>query len=142
MVNNDSIDLRIEKMPKENEKSKSINNKNRQFHKELHDGAIVWIDCDPQAGHEQSGRRPALIVSNDVFNQVIPLRFVLPITHTDRNSPFHVKLNSETKTDGYVMCEQLRSFDLVARKYEYIEDVPEAILNEVKSILIESIRKE
>lgn len=139
MVNDGCIETQVDKIPKKNENSK-IQNENLKGNMELHDGAIVWINCNPQAGHEQAGRRPALIVSNDIFNRVMPLRFVLPITHTNRKNPFHVRLDETTKTDGYIMCEQIKSFDLEARQYEYIEDAPEAIVNEVKAILIDSIK--
>lgn len=132
----------IESIPKNNEEIDNKNNKNTKAHKGLHDGAIIWVDCDPQAGHEQAGRRPALIVSNDIFNSVIGFRFVLPITHTERKNPFHVKLEGTIKTDGYIMCDQLKSLDVKARNYEYIEDAPKAVIEEVKQILIDSIKKE
>ena len=51
-------------------------------------GDIVYMDFDPQAGHEQRGRRPALVISNNLFNRINSLTMVCPITHTDRGSPF------------------------------------------------------
>ena len=53
-------------------------------------GDIVYLDFDPQAGHEQKGRRPALVVSNNLFNRVSSLTMVCPITHTDRRC-YHVR---------------------------------------------------
>ena len=66
-------------------------------------GDIVYLDFDPQAGHEQKDRRPALVISNNLFNRVSSLTMVCPITHTDRGSPFHIHLDSRTKTDGIIM---------------------------------------
>ena len=62
-------------------------------------GDIVYLDFDPQAGHEQRGRRPALVVSNNLFNRVSSLTMVCPITHTDKGHPFHIRLDDTTKTD-------------------------------------------
>ncbi|MDX9757500.1 MAG: type II toxin-antitoxin system PemK/MazF family toxin, partial [Sulfurimonas sp.] len=55
-------------------------------------GDLVILTFDPSAGHEQQGRRPALIISNEVFNKHVGLAIACPITNTDRNFPFHVKL--------------------------------------------------
>jgi mRNA interferase MazF len=55
-------------------------------------GDFVALSFDPQSGHEQKGRRPALVVSNDLFKQRTGLAIVCPITNTDRNVPFHVKI--------------------------------------------------
>ena len=75
-------------------------------------GDIVYLDFDPQSGHEQKGRRPALVVSNNLFNRVSSLTMVCPITHTDRHHPFHIRLDDRTKTDGVIMCDQVRMLDL------------------------------
>ena len=72
-------------------------------------GDIVYLDFDPQAGHEQRGRRPALVVSNNLFNRVSSLTMVCPITHTDKGHPFHIRLDDTTKTDGVVLCEDAGS---------------------------------
>ena len=67
-------------------------------------GDIVYLDFDPQSGHEQKGRRPALVISNNLFNRVSSLTMVCPITHTDRGHPFHLRLDERTKTDGVILC--------------------------------------
>lgn len=101
-------------------------------------GDIVVLTFDPQAGHEQQGRRPALIVSNEVFNKNIGLAVACPITNTDRSFPFHVKIDSQ-KLTGFVMSEQVKSIDFRARQVKFIEkatdELLENVLGIVKSIL-------
>jgi len=98
-------------------------------------GDFIVITFDPQAGHEQKGRRPALVVSNSVFNQYTGLAIVCPITNTYRDSSFHVAIaNSETLT-GYVMVEQVKSIDYKSRKVKWIETATNDLLAEVLSIL-------
>ena len=72
-------------------------------------GDFVILTFDPQAGHEQKGRRPALIVSNTLFNRRTGLAMVCPITKTKRNIPFHVEVPSESSLTGYIMVEQIKS---------------------------------
>jgi len=105
-------------------------------------GSIVWLDFDPQIGHEQKGRRPALIISNNTFNNFSKMAIVCPITKTNKNHPFHVKLNEKTKTTGVILCDQSRTLDIKARKYEFIENIPEEILLEVIDIIYGFIEKE
>lgn len=87
-------------------------------------GDIIYLDFDPQTGHEQKGRRPALVVSNNLFNRVSSLTMVCPITHTDRNHPFHLRLDQRTKTDGVILCDQARMLDLVSRHAAFEEKAP------------------
>lgn len=98
-------------------------------------GDIVYLDFDPQAGHEQRGRRPALVVSNDLFNRVSSLTMVCPITHTDRGHPFHVRLDDRTKTDGVVMCDQARMLDLTSRRAAYEEKAPADLVAEAVDLI-------
>ncbi len=99
-------------------------------------GDIVYLDFDPQSGHEQKGRRPALVVSNNLYNRVSNLTLVCPITHTDRNHPFHVRLDARTKTDGVILCDQARMLDLQSRKASFEETAPDEIVAEVVDLLI------
>jgi len=78
-------------------------------------GDFVALSFDPQSGHEQKGRRPALVVSNDLFNQHTGLAIVCPITNTDRDIPFHVKISGEISLTGFVMVDQVKSIDYVTR---------------------------
>ena len=105
-------------------------------------GSIVWLDFDPQIGHEQKGRRPALVISNDTFNNFSKMVIVCPITNLNKNHPFHIKLNRNTKTTGVILCDQARTLDIKARKYEFIENIPEEILLEVIDIIYGFIEKE
>ena len=99
-------------------------------------GDIVYLDFDPQAGHEQKGRRPALVVSNNLFNRVSSLTMVCPITHTDRNHPFHVRLDERTKTDGVILCDQARMLDLQSRNASFEEKAPEDIVADAVDLII------
>ena len=99
-------------------------------------GDIVALDFDPQSGHEQRGRRPALVVSGDLFNRTCHIAVVCPITNTDRGFPLHVPLDERTRTTGFVMCEQMKSLDVAARNVSRLEVVPPDILGEVVDILV------
>ncbi|AXH11957.1 type II toxin-antitoxin system PemK/MazF family toxin [Halarcobacter bivalviorum] len=96
-------------------------------------GDLVILTFDPQAGHEQKGRRPALIISNEAFNKALGLAIACPITNTNRDFPFHVKLESENLT-GFIMTEQIKSIDFNARKVKFVEKVDEETLNKVLGI--------
>ncbi len=98
-------------------------------------GDFVIVTLDPQSGHEQKGRRPALVISNTLFNKRTGLAIVCPITNTDRNFPFHVKVTDQPSIAGYVMVEQVKSIDFVSRKVRFVKKAPSEILNEVLGIL-------
>lgn len=100
-------------------------------------GDLVILTFDLSAGHEQQGRRPALIVSNEVFNQHVGLAIACPITNTDRNFPFHVKVDSKQFT-GFIMTEQLKSIDYKVRKVKFVEKVSDEVLDKVLGI-VESV---
>ncbi|MHB8126084.1 MAG: type II toxin-antitoxin system PemK/MazF family toxin [Desulfitobacteriaceae bacterium] len=97
-------------------------------------GDIIILEFDPQAGHEQKGRRPAIVVSNNTFNNFTKMAMVCPITNTKRGFPLHVVLNGSTTT-GVVMCEQVKALDISARNATFKEKVPIAIIEEVVDIL-------
>ncbi len=98
-------------------------------------GDLIAITFDPQAGHEQKGRRPALVVSKDLFNSSTGMAIVCPITNTDRGFPFHVPIPKTSKLTGFVMVEQVKSVDFHARRVKRIEPRNEELLSEVLSIL-------
>lgn len=98
-------------------------------------GDIIMLEFNPQAGHEQRGKRPALVVSNSTFNKFTKMSLVCPITNTDRNFPLHVSLDSRTVTTGVVMCEQVKSLDVFARNAAFREKVPSNIIEEVVDIV-------
>lgn len=102
-------------------------------------GSIIKINFNPQSGHEQAGYRPALVVSNDFFNQKTSMTIVCPITNTNNKFPLHVPLDSRTKTTGVVLCEQLKALDVEARGYRFVEMVPGDILENVIDIVFSEI---
>lgn len=106
-------------------------------------GDIVWLDFNPQSGHEQSRRRPALIVwNNDMLNKIPGLSQVCAISTTDNGFPLHVPLDNKSKnTTGFVLCEQNRVLDLNARNASYKDKVSNDVLNKVIDILIAEIEK-
>lgn len=98
-------------------------------------GDFVILTFDPQSGHEQKGRRPALVVSNTLFNRHTGLAIVCPITSTDRNIPFHVEIPDETFISGYIMVEQVKSVDHASQRAKFVEKAPQPVLDEVLGIL-------
>ena len=98
-------------------------------------GDFVILTFDPQSGHEQKGRRPALVVSNTLFNRHTGLAMVCPITSTFRDFPFHVTVPSGYSLTGYIMVEQIKSVDFVSRKLKFVEKSSQAVLEEVLAIL-------
>jgi mRNA-degrading endonuclease toxin of MazEF toxin-antitoxin module len=98
-------------------------------------GEIWLVGLDPAEGHEQKGRRAVLIVSPDAFNHVTKVPVVLPITsggNFARTAGFAVPLSGAgTKTTGVVRCDQPRALDLGARNGRKLENVPDAIMDEV-----------
>jgi mRNA interferase MazF len=98
-------------------------------------GDFVTVTFDPQSGHEQRGRRPALVVSNTLFNRHTGLAIVCPLTNTDRSFPFHVAVVNDPNVTGFVMVEQVKSIDFHARKAKRIGRSSNDVLEEVLSIL-------
>ena len=98
-------------------------------------GDFVAVTFDPQSGHEQKGRRSALVVSNTLFNEHTGLAIVCPLTNTDRGFPFHVAVVNDPDVNGFVMVEQVKSIDFRARKAKRIGRASDGVLEEVLSIL-------
>lgn len=98
-------------------------------------GDIIAITFDPQSGHEQRGRRPAFVVSKDLFNQGTGLAIVCPITNTERGFPFHIPVPRGSKLTGFIMVEQVKSVDFQSRRASRIEHGSDELLSEVLSIL-------
>jgi mRNA interferase MazF len=99
-------------------------------------GDIIWLDFDPRLGYEQGGRRPALVISKDAFNRRSKVYMVCPITHRDKAHPFHIRLDARTVTSGVVLCDQLKTLDIVARSYAHIESLPADLLIEVIDTIV------
>jgi len=98
-------------------------------------GDVIYMNFDPRIGHEQRGRRPGLIISNEEYHKRTSMAMVCPITSTISGFPMHVALDDRTTTRGEIMCEQVKSLDLIARRAEYEEFVPDDILDEVIDLI-------
>ena len=98
-------------------------------------GDIIAITFDPQSGHEQKGRRPAFVVSKDLFNQSTGLAIVCPITNTEHGFPFHIPVPKDSKLTGFIMVEQVKSVDFRSCRAKRIEHGSDELLTEVLSIL-------
>ena len=98
-------------------------------------GDIVLLNFDPQTGHEQKGRRPALVISNLEYNLFTKAAIVCPIANTNRGIPIQCPLDDRTKTPGVIMCEQLKALDIVKRNAQFLEKLPKDLLEEVIDIV-------
>ena len=94
-------------------------------------GDIVWISLNPQAGHEQAGRRPAVVVSSRSYNGKVGLGLFCPITSQAKGYPFEVLLPSNLPVSGVVLADQVKSLDWRARQAEFSARLPAAAKAEV-----------
>jgi mRNA interferase MazF len=94
-------------------------------------GDAVWISLDPQAGHEQAGRRPALTLSPAAYNEKVGLALFCPITSRIKGYPFEVLLPAGLAVTGAVLADQVKSLDWRVRRAEWICRVPEEIVADV-----------
>jgi mRNA interferase MazF len=91
-------------------------------------GDIVWISLDPQAGHEQRGRRPALVLSPAAYNVRVGLALFCPITKQVKGYPFEVALPAGLPVSGAVLADHVKSLDWNARQCAHICVVPEVVV--------------
>lgn len=94
-------------------------------------GDVVWITFNPQAGHEQAGRRPALVVSPTSYNGKVGLAVFCPITSQVKGYPFEVAIPSGLKVAGVVLSDQVKSLDWRVRKVQVICKLPQDTIVEV-----------
>jgi len=94
-------------------------------------GDIVLLNFSPRKGHEQSGKRPALVISPFAYNQKVGLALFCPITSRSKNYPFEVRLPGSLKTEGVVLSDQVNSLDWKSRRLKYFEKLPVKQLDEV-----------
>ena len=87
-------------------------------------GDIVWITMNPSVGHEQSGRRPALVVSPGSYNSKVGLAILCPITRQMKGYPFEVPLPDGLPVQGVVLSDQSKSLDWRSREAEFLCKVP------------------
>ena len=96
-------------------------------------GDLVWLNFSPQKGHEQSGHRPALVVSSATYNK-IGLLLACPITSKIKGYPFEVRVKTR-KIDGCILADHIKNLDWKARKASFIEASPEGVLTRVQEII-------
>ena len=105
-------------------------------------GDIVWLELDPQAGHEQAGRRPALVVSPRSYNKTVGLALFCPITSRVKGYPFEVLLPPDSRVQGAVLSDQVKSLDWRVRKARRIESVPENVMLDVSARIVALVQPE
>jgi mRNA interferase MazF len=104
-------------------------------------GDLVWLNFNPQAGHEQAGRRPAIVLSESNFNELTGFAFVCPITNVAKEYAFEIPLPEGLVFTGVVLTDQLKSLDMRNRKIEIVGNIPtdsdvlREVLRNVRSIL-------
>lgn len=102
-------------------------------------GDIVWIDFDPTRGHEQSGRRPAIVVSPEAYNKISNRALFCPITSISKGYIFEVALEGKNIV-GAILVDQIRTLDWSKRRIAFIEKAPLASMDDVEAKLITLIR--
>ena len=103
-------------------------------------GDIVWLNFFPQAGHEQTGKRPALVVSTLIYNKKVGLAIFCPITSQKKGYPFEVVIPEGGKIQGVVLADQIKSLDYNSRKIQFISKLPSRAVEEVLSKLMTLIQ--
>ena len=94
-------------------------------------GDVVWLHFTPQAGHEQAGRRPAVVLSPRSYNQKVGLPLFCPVTSQIKGYPFEVRLPAALPIGGVALCDQLKSLDWQARRAEFACRLPDEALAEI-----------
>jgi mRNA interferase MazF len=87
-------------------------------------GHLVWLTFSPQLGHEQAGRRPAVVLSPRAYNQKVGLGIFCPVTSRAKGYPFEVAIPRGLKVSGVLLCDQVKSLDWVARFAEFVDSLP------------------
>lgn len=94
-------------------------------------GDVIWISLNPQAGHEQAGRRPALVLSPTTYNDKVGLAILCPLTNQIKGYPFEVLIPARLSITGAILADQVKSLDWRARKAELICSLPRGTVAEV-----------
>ncbi len=94
-------------------------------------GDVVWITLNPQAGHEQAGRRPAAVLSPANYNRKVGLAVLCPVTRQVKGYPFEVLIPEDLEASGVILADQVKSLDWQARQAEFICALPTTTITEV-----------
>lgn len=99
-------------------------------------GDIVRVTLNPQTGHEQSGRRPAVILSPEAYNRKVGLAILCPITSQIKGYPFEVPIPQDISISGVILADQVKNLDWKERKAELIGQLPSEIVDEILNKLL------
>jgi mRNA interferase MazF len=105
-------------------------------------GDIVWLQFNPQTGHEQAGRRPAFVVSPRAYNSKVGLALFCPVTSKVKGYPFEVTLPEEGKAQGAILSDQLKSLDWRARKVTRLDRASKEVILEVTERILALVAQE
>ena len=104
-------------------------------------GNVVWLQFNPQAGHEQAGKRPALVLSPKEYNQKTGLAVFCLITSKVKGYPFEVKLPEGLPVEGVILADQIKNVDWISRSAQFVCKIPVEIMQEV-ILKIETLYKD
>jgi mRNA interferase MazF len=96
-------------------------------------GDLIKIDFDPQAGHEQAGWRPALVISEAAYNAHSNLALICPVTNQAKGYPFEIPLPKGCALQGVVLADHVKSADLKARGAKHVGAAPKEVLDTVRA---------
>jgi len=99
-------------------------------------GDIVWLSFDPQAGHEQAGRRPAFVVSPEAYNRKTGLFLACPVTSKIKGYPFEVALPEDLEVGGVILADQIKSLDWKARRARFAAKTDDRVIDEVSALVL------
>jgi mRNA interferase MazF len=99
-------------------------------------GDVAWLEFSPQAGSEQAGHRPALVISPKSYNRRVGLALVCPITSRVKGYPFEVELPRGLAAEGAILCDQIKSLDWRVRRATLIGSVPDSVMHEVTARIL------
>ncbi len=94
-------------------------------------GDVVWLDFNPQAGHEQAGKRPAFVLSPAAYNRKVGLALLCPITNKIKGYPFEVDVPEGLLVTGTILSDQIKSLDWQARNAAFICKLPDYVIEQV-----------
>ncbi len=99
-------------------------------------GPVVWLDFDPQTGHEQAGRRPALVLSPRIYNRPSGLALLCPITNQSKGYPYEVEIPDGTGVNGVILADQIKNMAWKQRRAAFLCNLPAEVLEEVLEKLL------
>ena len=105
-------------------------------------GDLVWLTFDPQAGHEQAGRRPAFVLSPEPYNRKTGLFLACPVTSKVKGYPFEVSLPAELPVNGVILADQIKSLDWKVRKAQFAAKTSDAVIQDVLAHVLPLISEE